>query len=288
LPHVVGIIPGGATAYVSEEHRATLATLVARVRAFVESVYRSDVDWLVQTFPEYQDLGASKGDFLCYGGYPEANGELLFPSGVFRVASGLVETLDVERITESVARSRFEYGKPLSPSVGVTNLQLERTDAYSFSKAARYDNAPMEVGPLARAVIGNSAPSYRGVHARHSARASEAARLVARMTEWVDSLQVEVLACPSFPKSPFSGNGVGLVEAPRGALGHWLSVDNGVIARYQVITPTTWNGSPRDEAAQPGPMESALEGVSVKDNDDPIEVMRIVHSFDPCVQCAVH
>jgi hydrogenase large subunit len=81
---------------------------------------------------------------------------------------------------------------------------------------------------------------------------------------------------------------MGLVEAPRGALGHWLTVSNSVIERYQVISPTTWNGSPRDELAQPGPLEKALEGVGVKDKDDPIEVLRIVHSFDPCLQCAVH
>jgi hydrogenase large subunit len=81
---------------------------------------------------------------------------------------------------------------------------------------------------------------------------------------------------------------VGLFEAPRGALGHWLTIANGVIERYQVISPTTWNGSPRDEQAQAGPLEKALEGVTVKDKDDPIEVLRIVHSFDPCLQCAVH
>jgi len=196
--------------------------------------------------------------------------------------------LDAALITESVARSRFEYTTPLNPDSGQTKLELTREDAYSFAKAARLDGAPMEVGPLARAVVGNRAPSYRGVMARHAARATEAVVLAERLTAWVSSLETDVSACPSFPSPPLSGSGIGLVEAPRGALGHWLTVSNGVIERYQVISPTTWNGSPRDERAQPGPLERALEGVVVKDQDDPIEVMRVIHSFDPCLQCAVH
>jgi hydrogenase large subunit len=288
LPHVVGIVAGGATASVTAEVKATLTTLVANVRAFVESSYRADVDWLTQTFSEYQDIGSSKCGFLCYGGYPEADGRLLFPSGVVPASSSAAQSLEPALITESVARSRLEYAPPLNPASGQTNLQLSREDAYSFAKAARFDGMAMEVGPLARAVVANRAPAYRGVMGRHAARVTEAAILVARMTEWVNGLEVGASACPTFPTPPVSGSGIGLVEAPRGALGHWLTVSNSVIERYQVISPTTWNGSPRDERAQPGPLEKSLEGVFVKDKDDPIEVLRVVHSFDPCLQCAVH
>jgi hydrogenase large subunit len=287
LPHGVGIVPGGATAYVTAETKATLRTLVARIRTFVTSSYGPDARWLTDTFVEYQTIGASNCDFLSYGGYAEPSGERLFPAGVASGSASSGES-DVGQITESVARSRLVYKSPISPSQGETELDLARTDAYSFSKAARYSGRPMEVGPLARAVVAKRAPSYRGVMARHITRAEEAALLVAKMETWIELLELEVSACPTFPTPPVTGVGAGLVEAPRGALGHWLTIENSVISRYQVISPTTWNGSPRDENAQPGPIEKALEGVSVKDPEDPIEVMRIVHSFDPCLQCAVH
>jgi hydrogenase large subunit len=87
---------------------------------------------------------------------------------------------------------------------------------------------------------------------------------------------------------PASGSGIGLTEAPRGALGHWLGVANGLISRYQIVTPTCWNASPRDARAVPGALEQALVGTPVSDTDQPIEVLRVIHSFDPCLSCAVH
>ena len=81
---------------------------------------------------------------------------------------------------------------------------------------------------------------------------------------------------------------MGLTEASRGALGHWLRIEQGKIAHYQVISPTTWNVSPRDDAGIPGPLEQALIGIPVVDTDKPIEVMRVIHSFDPCLDCATH
>jgi hydrogenase large subunit len=81
---------------------------------------------------------------------------------------------------------------------------------------------------------------------------------------------------------------MGLWCAPRGALGHWLDIEGGKVSRYQAIVPTTWNCSPRDDRDQPGPLEQALEGTPVKDVNNPIEVLRVVHSYDPCVACAIH
>ena len=88
--------------------------------------------------------------------------------------------------------------------------------------------------------------------------------------------------------APADAEAAGLTEAPRGALGHWLKIRAGKIAHYQVVTPTCWNGSPRDDQQKPGPMEKALVGTPVADSKQPIEVLRIVHSFDPCLACAVH
>ena len=85
-----------------------------------------------------------------------------------------------------------------------------------------------------------------------------------------------------------SGSGVGLTEAPRGALGHWLTISDSNIAAYQILTPTCWNCSPKDGTGVPGPLENALEGTPVADPTQPVEVLRVVHSYDPCLACAVH
>jgi Ni,Fe-hydrogenase I large subunit len=87
---------------------------------------------------------------------------------------------------------------------------------------------------------------------------------------------------------PLTGSGIGLTEAPRGALGHWLKIGNRAVTLYQILTPTCWNCSPRDNAGSPGPLEKALEGLSVADSAQPVEVQRVVQSYDPCLSCAVH
>jgi hydrogenase large subunit len=122
---------------------------------------------------------------------------------------------------------------------------------------------------------------------RHLARALETNKIAHAMLDWLEQLD---LSAPAFTRAnvPSSGNGVGLTEAPRGALGHWLEISRGNIASYQILTPTCWNGSPKDDAGVPGPLEKALEGTPVADPAQPVEVLRVVHSFDPCLACAVH
>ncbi|MBD3669150.1 MAG: nickel-dependent hydrogenase large subunit, partial [Gammaproteobacteria bacterium] len=120
---------------------------------------------------------------------------------------------------------------------------------------------------------------------RHASRAQEALKVAQAMNGWLDELQA---GQPVYSGFSGSGSGFGWTEAPRGALGHWVEFSGGAITRYQVITPTCWNASPRDGANQPGPMEQALIGTPVKDADRPIEALRVIHSFDPCLSCAVH
>jgi hydrogenase large subunit len=288
IPHQVGIVTGGATASITGDVKSTLMTLVTNIVEFLTNTYRSDVESLVYAFPEYLDIGASGAGFLSFGGYPEADGSLLFAQGLVRTGTTKAEPLEPAQITESVAYARYEADSPRNPASGATVPSPKRQNVYSWTKAPRMNGAVCEVGPLARSVVAGLSFAERGVHARHLARVAEANRLATRLSAWVAALEVGVSACPVFPKPPSSGHGMGLVEAPRGSLGHWLSIDAGVISHYQVISPTTWNGSPRDDAKQPGALEKALEGVAVADPEDPIEVMRVIHSFDPCLQCSVH
>ena len=128
---------------------------------------------------------------------------------------------------------------------------------------------------------------------RHAARGLEALKVAQAMLGWLDELEANIAGGDSEiyiePTKLTEVSGIGLTEAPRGALGHWLDVgSDGKVAHYQVITPTTWNCSPRDGKGAHGPMEEALLGTSIENADKPVEIMRIIHSFDPCLDCATH
>jgi len=122
---------------------------------------------------------------------------------------------------------------------------------------------------------------------RHAARALEAKLVADAMVDWLTALKPGE---PTIVEShiPEQSESVGLTEAPRGSLGHWMTVKDKKIDRYQVITPTAWNASPKDDKDQPGAVEQALTGTKVKDKDNPFELVRIVRAFDPCLACSVH
>jgi Ni,Fe-hydrogenase I large subunit len=167
-----------------------------------------------------------------------------------------------------------------------------RDAAYSWCKAPRLDGQTIETGALARQVI-DGHPLARalaggGVLARVAGRLLELARLPGIMEALARDIDTTAPFISHAPM-PRDGAGVGLVEAARGALGHWLRVEGGRIAAYQIVAPTTWNFSPRDAAGQPGPLEAALEGAPVGAGETtPIAVQHIVRSFDPCMVCTVH
>jgi Ni,Fe-hydrogenase I large subunit len=122
---------------------------------------------------------------------------------------------------------------------------------------------------------------------RHVARGFEAYALAKQTLRWLDELDLD--GPPATPFSiPRQATGYGLCEAPRGAIGHWLSIVDYRIERYQCIVPTTWNCSPRDDQGHYGPVEQALLETLIDDPEQPIEIGRIVRSFDPCIACAVH
>jgi hydrogenase large subunit len=122
---------------------------------------------------------------------------------------------------------------------------------------------------------------------RHAARAIEAKKLGQEMENWLMQLKPGELACAE-TKVPDSGEGMGLTEGARGALGHWIKVSGKKIENYQAVVPTTWNCGPRDDNGVRGPCEEALVGTPIADPDNPLEIVRIIRSFDPCLACAVH
>ena len=122
---------------------------------------------------------------------------------------------------------------------------------------------------------------------RHLSRAYETKMIAEAMGKWLSELKSGSAFDPYY--STGTGSGEGLTEAPRGALGHWISVgDDGKISNYQVITPTCWNASPMDALGVQGPLEQALTGLAVMNEEEPVEALRVIHSMDPCLACAVH
>jgi hydrogenase large subunit len=122
---------------------------------------------------------------------------------------------------------------------------------------------------------------------RNLARALETKLIADAMVDWILQLKPGEPAYVSY-KLPEESTGMGLVDGARGALGHWIEIKQGKIANYQVITPSTWNISPRDDRNQPGPLEQAIIGTKVRDEANPFEIVRIVRSFDPCLACSIH
>ncbi len=306
VPHAIGLVPGGVTQRPTRELVDRFAMELEEIRSFVDSCYLPDVAVVARHFPEYFSLGLSQ-DFLAWGEFPERDGgaEQFLPSGL-RTEDGLHDT-DRERITEQVAFARYDSDSGLHPSKGETAPRPEKKGAYSWIKSPRYDSMPVEVGPSARLLVaygreqpdvvlaldkltgetGIEPPALRSALGRHAARALECRLLADRAQAWLQQLHLDAPPRERY-ELPTEGSGAGLGEAPRGALGHWITVEQGVVGSYQCVVPTTWNAGPRDDAGRPGPMEQALAGTPIQDPENPIEAVRVVHSFDPCIACAVH
>jgi hydrogenase large subunit len=155
-------------------------------------------------------------------------------------------------------------------------------------KAPRLHDRVYQVGAIARLIVDGS---YRGgvsVMDRLLANAYETSRIATAMRSWLDALALDGSGYQTPGAIPTSGSAYALVEAARGSLAHWLEYDAGKVTGYRIITPTAWNSSPRDDREEPGPMEQALVGVEIADRTQPVEIYRVIHSFDPCMGCAVH
>ena len=227
-----------------------------------------------------------------------------------------------DNVVESIAHawydgdwSRHPYEEDTIPKY--TDFQDD--GKYSWLKAPRFQGKPMQVGPLAQVLVGYASgheltkkyvdsalqriSAVAGVQVgpaalhstigRHAARAIRAAMLSdLALKHWqllVDNIgrgDLEIFNPPTFPKG--EQRGYGFHEAPRGALSHWIVIQDGRIKNYQCVVPSTWNAGPRDQDGQPGPYEASLVGNPIVDAKRPLEVLRTIHSFDPCIACAVH
>jgi Ni,Fe-hydrogenase I large subunit len=306
-PHQSSIVAGGVTIKPDAQLIMKFKSMLQEQIKFIKEVYVPDVI-AFGTGPllplAQAGIGGGEGNFLACGGFPLKDGDYLFKPGViFDGQLSNVQSLDQSKITEDVKHSWLQDEAAKHPSQMDTVFNLDKEGAYSFLKAPRYEGRSMEVGPLARMLV-HQPPAFMdfvqkhqikiGAVARHAARAFELLMMCDAMEQWIEEL-VPLLAGKDARihdtehwQPPKTGTGYGLLEAPRGALGHWVEIENHKIKSYQMVVPTTWNFAPRDEKGNRGPVEMALLGVSVPDVNNPINIVRVVRSYDPCLSCAVH
>jgi len=287
MPHQASIIAGGVTMVPSKERIRAARALLAEVAAFVRGPYEEDVETIANAYGEYFRLGRGGTNLLAYGAFPQDDdgGNPLFPRGI--VVNGEIAELQVSKISEDVSYSWYTDAASGHPSKTSTVADAERKSAYSWVKAPRYDGAVFEVGPLARMWLAGRYTNGISSMDRIKARMMETKLIVETLDRWLAAVEPNGEAATQV-EVPNVASGVGLSEAARGALGHWISIRGGVIDHYEAVVPTTWNASPRDGKGQPGALEAALVGVPVVDTNNPLAIMRVIHSFDPCLACAVH
>ncbi|MBI9051794.1 MAG: nickel-dependent hydrogenase large subunit [Anaerolineaceae bacterium] len=345
-PHpnfVVGGIPMpidlNSDTALNAERLSIISDSIDKMIEFVDQVYLPDLLAIAPYYLEYGAIGEGLGNFLTWGEFPGEDNrdtsKFLVPRAVIlnRDLTNIIEPdpNDFEKMKEYIDRSWYSYQggdkSGLHPWKGETEFNytgpkppydyLEVDQKYSWLKAPRWNDTPMEVGPLARVLA-----MYAGGHAqtqeltnmvlktlgvplaavfstlgRTAARAIETKVFADSMRTYFNELVSEIKAgnTDTFngdmwePNTwPSQAQGFGYMEAPRGALGHWIVIENRKIANYQMVVPTTWNGSPRDHKGQPGAYEASLVGTPLAKPEWPLEILRTIHSFDPCMACAIH
>ncbi len=348
-PHPQSIVVGGVTCVQDIKNPARIALfkqLLKDSTEFVKRAYLPDVYMAGTMYAEeatdadatYKGVGGTGGGILSYMSYGDFRlddtgfykSDLLFPAGI--VMDGDITKafeVDTDKITEDVTHAWYEgTGAPEHPYEGTTIPKftgmekkedgysyLKTDEKYSWIKSPLYDGKKVEVGPLARMVIGyvkgdEKITKYVGnflkranlpvtvlfsTVGRTAARAIETELMCDVMMDWTNELAKNAAMGDlstwtefDFDTVSVSTKGQGLAEAPRGALGHWVKIEDGKIENYQAIVPSTWNAGPRDADGQLGAYEASLIGTKVADPEQPLEIIRTIHSFDPCIACAVH
>ncbi|GLS35208.1 hydrogenase 2 large subunit [Mesorhizobium tianshanense] len=335
-----------AGAPINMERLNYVRSVIERTIAFVDNVYIPDIIAIGNLYKAWLYGGGLSGkSVLAYGDIPDKANDysaanLMMPQGAI-INGNLKEVLpvdvrDPEQIQEFVPHSWYKYpdeAKGLHPWDGITEphyelgpnakgtrtniIELDESAKYSWIKAPRWRGHAMEVGPLARYIVGYAqgheeikeqvdstlrvlgAPlsALFSTLGRTAARALEAQWAARKQAYFLDKLIANIKAGDSStantekwdPKTwPAEIKGVGFTEAPRGALGHWIRIKNGRIENYQCVVPTTWNGSPRDNAGNIGAFEASLMDTKVERAEEPVEILRTIHSFDPCLACSTH
>lgn len=303
-PIAYGLIAGGATEIPTLDKMVSFQWRLKEIKEFIDGTYLPTVYLVAGAYKDLFGVGAGCKNLISFGVFPLDNEEKTFLLKQGAYTQGKDLPLDQTQIREYVKYSWYQDKTTgLHPSKGMTEPEFDKKGAYSWVKAPRYRDLPHEAGPFARMwitnpVLSKHANKFLGIDekkeirfrdlgdkafsilGRIAARAEETKLVADAMEKWILQLKP---GAPSNVKVeiPKEAMGMGLTEAPRGAVGHWISIKDQKIDNYQVVAATIWNASPRDDKGLLGPIEQALIGTPVKDIKNPFNVVRVVRSFDP-------
>ena len=322
-PHPQSLVVGGVTCVgdLKPDRLAEFLYITRETQQFIEKVYIPDLLAVASFYKDWGGIGGTS-NFMAWGDFPESAQEpesLYMPRGVISKRDiANVGMAAQDKVTEDVTRAWYESGDAKHPWKGETKPLKEDPKynpgggGYSWLKAPRYEGMATEVGPLSRVLVayakghpeikpvvdmvlgklGVGAGALFSTLGRTAARGIETLVIGQRIEKWMGELLGNLKNGDTATYTPWEfpsyGEGVGLADVPRGSLGHWCVIEGDKIKNYQYVVPSTWNLGPRDGKGQLGPLEEALIGTPIADPKKPLEVLRTVHSFDPCIACAVH
>lgn len=287
-PHNHGVFIGGITTKATSEKVVLIDSLLQKIVEFIDEKMIPDVYDIAHYYPEYFKLGGGYGNLLSYGSFHNYK-ELgtLYTNPLVLSKKGL-EVFNENNIEEKIDYSYYKLSEKTDKQNQLAlEPDMDKKGAYSWVKAPRYNGLPFEVGPLARLILSGNYINRISAMDRTIARALETKKIAEIMKILLKQIIPDVEMQQKYDL-PLSASGRGLVDTTRGALGHWLEIKNQKISFYQIITPSTWDFSTRDENGYRGVAEEALIGTPIANPDEPVEIGRILRSFDPCMSCATH
>ena len=319
-PHTQFTVVGGVTCYESltNERMAEFVSLFQETKKFIDECYIPDLLAVASYYKDWAAIGGTT-HFMSFGEFPAVESDLnsrwLPPGVIYNRNIGKVDAFNPKLIEKHVRHSWYTGDQAHHPYKGVTEPQYtsyEDRDRYSWMKAPRYDKLSVETGPLATVLVayGKGHPevkktvdyvlNYLGVGpaalfstlGRTAARGIETKVIADKLMDWVNELAENVKKGDTKIyqdwKMPDEAEGVGFVNAPRGGLSHWIKIKGGKIENFQLVVPSTWNLGPRCAEGKLSAVEEALIGTPIADAERPVEILRTVHSYDPCIACGVH
>jgi hydrogenase large subunit len=339
-PNIQNLAVGGVANAINLDNEATLNMkklfaikgLLEEVKTFIEQVYLVDVAAIAAMYAPWLGYGAGVTNYLSVPDLPTnpEGTEFAMPGGTImnadlgtlREITSFDDPYFRDNVSECIARAWYDgewTRHPYEEDTVPAYSDFDHQGKYSWVKAPRFADAPMQVGPLAQVLVGfatgheptqrwatwmlNTAGSVAGAkltpkvlhstlgrHAARAIRAAVAAEIALQHWETlvtnVGNGDTDIFTPWEYPSGEIQG--FGFHEAPRGTLSHWVVIDNGKIKNYQCVVPSTWNAGPRDDKDRMGPYEASLIDNPVADPEKPLEVLRTIHSFDPCLACAIH
>jgi len=287
-PHNHGVFIGGISTQATTDKIIKIKSILNSIYQFINNRMIPDVYTIAEYYRDYFSIGKGYENLLSFGCFYDYKnlGTLYVNPLVY--TNGKMSVFNSDNITEETDyawyKNRQSTEKPFEAD---SEVDMNKPQAYSWVKAPRYNNLPYETGPLARLWLSGEYRNGISTMDRTIARVLEARKIALIMNTLLENLTPGVSVQKEY-SIPETAIGKGLIDTTRGALGHWLRINNQVISFYQIITPSAWNLSTRSSNGVKGTAEQALIGTPVKNINDPVELGRTVRSFDPCVSCATH